>query len=127
MDVEYGAVELFAGEAQPFRQALFVQSIVLSNNHAGRATIDAGVKSFATDGPTPRLARGAPAGSRYDYDGDEFGTLILADPAERLALGSRVEILIPHCDPTVNLHDFMHCMRGNLLVDIWPVDGRGSL
>ena len=127
MDVEYGAIELFASEAQPFRQALFVQSIVLSNSHAGRVTIDAGIKCFATDGPTPLPARGAPAGARYDYDGDEFGMLIFADPSERAALASKVEIVVPHCDPTVNLHDFLHCVRGDLLVDIWPVDARGSL
>ena len=127
MDVEYGAVELFADEAQPFRPSLFLQSIVLSSNHAGQATIDAGVKSLATDGPTPLPARGAPAGARYDYDGDEFGMLTFADPAARLALGTKVEILPPHCDPTVNLHDFLHCVRGDLLVDIWPVDARGSL
>jgi D-serine deaminase-like pyridoxal phosphate-dependent protein len=127
MDVEYDAIELFANDAKPFRRSLFVQSIVLSNNHPGRATIDAGVKSFATDGPTPLPVRGAPAGARYDYDGDEFGALIFADPAEQLALASKVEIFVPHCDPTINLHDFLHCVRGNVLVDIWPVDARGSL
>jgi D-serine deaminase-like pyridoxal phosphate-dependent protein len=127
MDVEYGAVELFADEAQPFRPSLFLQSIVLSSNHAGQATIDAGVKALASDGPTALPARGAPAGARYDYAGDEFGTLTFADPAARLALGTKVEILTPHCDPTVNLHDFLHCVRGDLLVDIWPVDARGSL
>jgi D-serine deaminase-like pyridoxal phosphate-dependent protein len=30
------------------------------------------------------------------------------------------------CDPTVNLHDFYHVVRGSKLVDIWPVDARGK-
>jgi 3-hydroxy-D-aspartate aldolase len=32
----------------------------------------------------------------------------------------------PHCDPTVNLYDYYQCMRGDVLVEIWPVDARGK-
>jgi len=42
------------------------------------------------------------------------------------ALGERVELVTPHCDPTVNLHDFYHLLRSDTLVDIWPVDARGK-
>ena len=42
-------------------------------------------------------------------------------------IGAKVELVTPHCDPTINLHDFIHCVRGQTLVDIWPVDARGSL
>ncbi len=31
-------------------------------------------------------------------------------------------LLTSHCDPTVNLHDWLHCVRGDVPVDIWPVD-----
>jgi 3-hydroxy-D-aspartate aldolase len=31
----------------------------------------------------------------------------------------------PHCDPTVNLHDWLHVMRDGRLLDIWPIDARG--
>jgi D-serine deaminase-like pyridoxal phosphate-dependent protein len=127
MDLHYGAVDLFANDAQPFKKALFVQSIVLSNQHGGRATIDAGVKSFAMDGPVPIPTAGAPAGAQYYYDGDEFGLITFPQPYLRLELGSKIEFVAPHCDPTVNLHDFYHCVRGDVLVDIWPVDARGSL
>jgi D-serine deaminase-like pyridoxal phosphate-dependent protein len=51
----------------------------------------------------------------------------LARKTDTMKLGAKVELVTPHCDPTVNLHDFYHCMRGNTLVDIWPVDARGSL
>jgi len=44
-----------------------------------------------------------------------------------LSLGDKVELLVPHCDPTVNLHDYYHCVRGDTLVDIWPIDARGHL
>jgi D-serine deaminase-like pyridoxal phosphate-dependent protein len=42
------------------------------------------------------------------------------------ALGTQVELVPPHCDPTVNLFGFFHCVRGNDLVDIWPITGRGN-
>ena len=47
--------------------------------------------------------------------------------ATRLALklGEVVEFLVPHCDPTINLYDRYHCVRGDRLVEIWPIDGRG--
>jgi D-serine deaminase-like pyridoxal phosphate-dependent protein len=37
-----------------------------------------------------------------------------------------IECVTPHCDPTVNLHDFYHVVSGDTLVDIWPVDARGK-
>jgi 3-hydroxy-D-aspartate aldolase len=37
-----------------------------------------------------------------------------------------VECVTPHCDPTVNLHDYYHIVSGDTLVDIWPVDARGK-
>ena len=43
-----------------------------------------------------------------------------------LEVGTRVELMAPHCDPTVNLFNHYHCVRGDTLVDIWPVDARGS-
>ena len=33
--------------------------------------------------------------------------------------------IVPHCDPTVNLYDHYHCVRGETLVDIWPIEARG--
>jgi 3-hydroxy-D-aspartate aldolase len=127
MDLDYGAVELFANDPRPFKMALYVQSIVLSNHHGGRATIDAGVKSFAMDGPVPVPGAGAPAGAQYDFNGDEYGLITFPEPYHRLALGSKIEFVAPHCDPTVNLHEFFHCVRGDVLVDIWPIDAHGPL
>jgi D-serine deaminase-like pyridoxal phosphate-dependent protein len=127
MDIEYEEVELFERAANPFKTSLFLQSMVLSNNHAGSATIDAGFKSFSMDGPLPRLSKGTPHGAVFEFSGDEFGKITFAAKGEALELGAKVEFVTPHCDPTVNLHDFYHCVRGDVLVDIWPIDARGSL
>ena len=72
-----------------------------------------------------RLAAGAPAGATYEFTGDEFGCVVFADGGQGLAPGDVLECIVPHCDPTVNLHDFYHCVRGDTVVDIWPIDARG--
>jgi len=123
MDVQYEDVQLLSTGPNPFKTALFVQCTVISNNHSTSPTTDGGFKTFSMDGPIPRLARGASAQAEYKYFGDEFGKV----PGEKLKLGAKVELVTPHCDPTVNMHDFYHCVRGNVLEDIWRVDARGSL
>lgn len=127
MDVQYNEVQLRERPAEAFRTALFVQSMVLSTNHPGAATLDAGYKSLAMDGPLPLLRSGAPQGAKYQFYGDEFGMLTWPSRATRLPLGRKVEFITPHCDPTVNLHNFYHCVRGQRLAEIWPVDARGPL
>jgi D-serine deaminase-like pyridoxal phosphate-dependent protein len=127
MDIEYEDVQLFAGARHPFKAALYVQCTVVSNNHREWSTIDGGFKCFSMDGPIPRPVRGAPRGAVYQFFGDEFGKIKFARKTDSLILGSKIEFVAPHCDPTANLHDFYHCVRGNVLVDIWPVDARGSL
>jgi 3-hydroxy-D-aspartate aldolase len=127
LDVEYEAVQLFARGAHPFKIALYVQCMVLSNNYRGSATIDGGFKCFSMDGPIPLPAPGSPKGAVYRFYGDEFGKITLARKDDALKLGTKIELITPHCDPTVNLHGFYHCVRGSVLRDIWPIDARGSL
>ncbi len=124
-DVIYDSIELAPDGAKPLRCALWVQTKVVSSQHPGFATTDAGFKSFATDGPAPTIQAGAPAGARYDRFGDEFGKVVLADPTQQLPLGTLLECVVPHCDPTVNLFDQYHCVRGDRLVEIWPIEARG--
>jgi 3-hydroxy-D-aspartate aldolase len=125
MDVEYNAVTL-GGEAT-FATSLFLHSTVISSNVPGQATIDAGLKSLATDGPLPEVSAGAPTGTTYNFFGDEHGRLTFPDTTHRLPLASIVTLVTPHCDPTVNLHDYLHIVQNDTIVDIWKIDGRGAL
>jgi D-serine deaminase-like pyridoxal phosphate-dependent protein len=127
MDVRYQEVTLRSDEAQPFEPALFVRTSVISANAAGHVTTDAGLKHFATDGPRPVIARGAPAGAEYHFFGDEHGRIELPDAARHLPVGTALECITPHCDPTVNLYDVYHVVHGDTLVDIWPIDARGAI
>jgi len=126
MDVDYLRALKDGRNAPPFETALFVATSVVSVNAPGYVTCDAGLKCFATDGPAPEPAAGAPPGSRYEFFGDEHGKLVLPPGAPRPPLGAILECVTPHCDPTVNLHDVYHLVRGDTLVDIWPVDARGK-
>jgi D-serine deaminase-like pyridoxal phosphate-dependent protein len=116
MDREYRDCEL-AGPR--FEQALFVDASVISANTAGRVTIDAGLKAFATDAGLPVLVQG---GAEYGFLGDEHGALI---GAHLPGLAGRVTLVPPHCDPTVNLYDRYWLVEGDAVTGCWPVTARG--
>jgi D-serine deaminase-like pyridoxal phosphate-dependent protein len=104
-----------------------MQCSVISNNADGFVTIDGGYKCFATDGPKPEVATESLPGASYDRFGDEHGKIVLSENCQKPVIGTPVTLITPHCDPTVNLHNFIHCVRGDKLVDIWPVNARGVL
>lgn len=125
MDVEYNAVENSAGgDALPFENALRVASRVISAGHEDHVIMDAGDKRFASKyGAEPRVvspARNTDANFRpvSDEHGELRGGMLPG-------LGCMIEVIPPHCDPTVNLFDLIHVVEGDTLVDIWPVAARG--
>jgi D-serine deaminase-like pyridoxal phosphate-dependent protein len=123
MDRQYNECDIGGDGLAPYETALFVDARVISANTPGMATIDAGFKALATDGGAPTIVRGAPSGAAYAFMGDEHGAVF--SPGADFELGSAVALAVPHCDPTVNLYDFYHVVRGDTLVDIWPVTARG--
>jgi 3-hydroxy-D-aspartate aldolase len=127
LDVDYMRVALRPDGTEPFRPSLFVRTSVISANASDHVTTDAGLKAFATDGPRPVIARGAPAGAEYSFFGDEHGRVELENAPARLPVGTALECLVPHCDPTVNLYNVYHVVQGDRLVDIWPIDARGAI
>jgi 3-hydroxy-D-aspartate aldolase len=124
MDSQYAACDITDGKESPFEFALMVDVRVISANSPGMRTIDAGYKALATDGGIPRVLSGMPPETEYQFMGDEHGALIsTVEPAP--GIGERIVLTAPHCDPTVNLYDFYHVVRGDTLVAIWRVDARG--
>ena len=124
MDRQYNEVWEKSGGHVPFATSLFVQATVISANRDGLATTDAGYKSFATDADAPQIIAGAPDGASYFFFGDEQGG-ILYSGAMKLVPGQAVGCIVPHCDPTVNLYDCLHAVRGDTLEAIWRIEGRG--
>jgi D-serine deaminase-like pyridoxal phosphate-dependent protein len=125
LDREYVEIDLTFGQPSPFVPSLFVQASVVSANREGFAVVNAGYKSFATEGGMPVIVSPKLSEARYQLMGDEHGGIRYDPEGGVLELGDPVEFLTPHCDPTINLYDRYHCVRGNTLVEIWPVDARG--
>ena len=123
LDSCYGAIPL-GPDGNPFEPSLFVAASVVSANMPGRAIVNAGYKAFATDSGLPKVARGAPSHSTYRYMGDEHGAVDCAD-APGPKVGDTIEFLTSHCDPTVNLHARYRVVRGDRVVDVWPIVARG--
>ncbi len=123
MDADYGRNAL-APDQHHFEHSLFVLAAVMSTAVAGQAVVDAGLKALAFDSGPP-LVYGA-AGLEFTKASDEHG-VIRADgvPAPRLA--ERLWLVPGHCDPTVNLHDWIVGVRGEAVECVWPVAARGAL
>ncbi|HET6971724.1 MAG TPA: DSD1 family PLP-dependent enzyme [Phenylobacterium sp.] len=127
MDDQYAACDLTgagAGEP-PFERSLFVETRVVSANARGLVTLDGGFKAFSTEGKPPTPAAGAPDGAFCVFMGDEHTALIAPGVEAQLRPGAMVRLHPPHCDPTVEHYDSYHLLRGDTLVDIWPVSARG--
>jgi D-serine deaminase-like pyridoxal phosphate-dependent protein len=131
MDADYAANERDPAQPQ-FEHALFVKTQVIAV-HEDRAICDAGHKSHAIDSGLPKVLAVDPDSElEYGNGGDEHGVLRPFRGGHRLPAIGRYLWLIPgHCDPTVNLHDFIIGVRGGLrdgVVDrIIRVDARGAL
>ena len=105
MDVEYLEVWEREGRTPPFTVSLYVQTAVHSASHEGMVTTDAGSKRFATDAGHVVVATPLPVATRYAFHGDEHGKVHFADGRNHLSIGDRIECVVPHCDPTINLYD----------------------
>ncbi len=121
MDVDYRRIGGARGPVyDDFAPSLAVIATVISRPGRNRATVDAGLKAFATDrkfGPEPKDLPGA----TFSWGGDEHGILDLTQASREPRLGERLEFIVPHCDPTVNLHDHIHALRGDRVEAVWPV------
>lgn len=125
MDRQYNEVWERSGATPPFGTSLFVQTTVISANREGLATTDAGFKAFATDAGPPVIAGGAPPGATYFFFGDEHGGIEYSSADHGLKPGDVITCAVPHCDPTVNLYDCYHLVRGDRVEAVWPIEARG--
>ncbi len=124
MDADY-ARNALAPDEHAFEQSLYVLATVMSVPAPGRAVVDAGLKALAFDSGPPlvHVARGL----EYVKGSDEHGVLAV-DPAQaQPSLGDRVWLIPGHCDPTVNLYDWIVGMRGERVECVWPIAARGAL
>ena len=124
MDADYQKNAL-APDQHHFEQSLFVLATVMSAPVRERAVVDAGLKAFAVDSGLPEIygARGL----NYVKATDEHGALAVGEDASPPRIGDRLWLVPGHCDPTVNLYDWIVGVRGKRVECLWPVAARGAL
>jgi 3-hydroxy-D-aspartate aldolase len=125
MDHDYNVCDLRGADKPTFEQALQIDARVVSANTAGMVTCDAGLKAMATEKGPPMILKGAVEGSTTRFMGDEHLAVIAPEGQAAPKHGEQVILTPPHCDPTVNLYEAYHVVKGDTLVEIWPVTARG--
>jgi 3-hydroxy-D-aspartate aldolase len=106
-----------------FEQSLFILATVMSRTAPERAVVDVGLKAHSIDSGMPLVA--GIDGASYIKASDEHGVLQLSNPAA-ITLGQKIRLIPGHCDPTVNLYDWLVCYRGERVEAIWPISARGA-
>jgi D-serine deaminase-like pyridoxal phosphate-dependent protein len=106
-----------------FAQSLTLVTTVISANHEGYVTVDAGLKSMATDAGLP-LVVGHESTATYQFFGDEQG-MVTCDSNHPFHRGERLELVPPHCDPTVDRYDVIWLVHDDVVVDVINVTARG--
>ena len=127
MDLQYSAIGSESGDEvySDFAPSLTVLTTVINNRFPGRLTTDAGAKALTLNTPTAKVI-GEPD-MAYSANSDEFGGIRFnAPPSKEYQIGDRLELLVPHCDPVVNLYDQMYGIRKDRVEVIWPVVARGK-
>ena len=110
MDTAYGKLEM------PFRQALFIESTVISVS-SEYVVADCGLKALGMDHGVPAIEQG-----KVWFCSDEHITFSPEIPCH---VGDRVSVVPAHVDPTVAYHESLHLVSGNEVIDRWEIDLRG--
>jgi len=88
------------------------------------AVLDGGLKCFAMDSGLPRMTL---PGWSVKGISDEHTTIISESGTPPLKVGDKVRLIPGHCDPTVNLHDWLVAVRNGKVEELWPVSARGAV
>jgi len=105
-----------------FSSALTVLTTVDGKLHPNLATTDYGNKAMARSTDCVKDKPWLEVGTQ----GAEYGALRWKDGAPELKLGDRVEIYPTNLDVSTAAYDRYYVTRGDRVVDVWPIMGRGG-
>jgi D-serine deaminase-like pyridoxal phosphate-dependent protein len=116
MDTQYARLGL------PFGQALSLLGQVIAvwpgtPTMPPYAVANVGLKALGMDHGNPSIE-----GAQVWFCSDEHVTFA---PEEPVQVGDLVRVIPAHCDPTVALHEQIHLVSGDQVLETWPVDLRG--
>jgi len=128
--------QMSIGQASPEDCALSVLATVISRPAPDRAVLDAGSKSLFAEPARQAFAltdyegfgyiRQAPA-ARIVALSEEHGVVRLPPDTGFPAIGSKVEVIPNHVCPAVNLHEELHLIEGEDVLEVWPIAARGKV
>ena len=123
MDQEYSNIEYKDGK---FANAMTMLTTVISANQPHHVTVDAGTKALYKVTTKPHII--SHANLEYDWDsfGDEHGKVSSTHGAALPKLGEVLELVVAHCDPTINLFDHFYITENDIVVDRWDINLRGK-
>jgi 3-hydroxy-D-aspartate aldolase len=126
MDMQYLAIGSEDGDPvyRDFEPSLTVVATILNNRFPNRLTTDAGAKALTLN--TPRAGVVGEPHMDYNAGSDEFGVISYTEASRSYKMGDRIEMIVPHCDPVVNLYDQIYGIRGEKVETVWPVTARGK-
>ncbi len=126
MDVQYRMIgDVDSALFDTFEPSLTVLATAISQPVPQLITIDAGFKAFAHE-PEARPQFKDLEGLEYFYGGDEHGICAFKGEARPLHVGEKAQLIVSHCDPTVNLYDVFHVVRDGAVRELWPIAARGK-
>ena len=112
--------------------ALSVVVTVVSTSVSGHAVIDGGSKTFSSDryqagdGRGFGLIKEDPA-AEIERFSEEHGHIKVSQSGRRYTVGERLMIIPNHVCSTVNMHDEIYGVRGQVVETVWRVAGRGKV
>jgi D-serine deaminase-like pyridoxal phosphate-dependent protein len=123
MDADYGRNQ-WDGFPR-FRQSLYVWTTVMSVPNSSRVVVDAGLKAHSVDSGMPVVPERP--GLTCTRASDEHAVLEVGPGVATPGLGEKLRLVPGHCDPTVNLYDWIVCARKGIVESVWPITARGAI
>lgn len=105
---------------------------VVSTARTNGMMVDGGSKTFSSDRlastgePTFGQILEAP-GARFFALNEEHGYVDLAACPRKFEIGERLRIIPNHICVAMNLHEQVYAVRGEEVLEVWKVEGRGKL
>ena len=106
--------------------AATVVSTVISKPSEERAVVDAGSKTLSMDKPQRPVPKHRDD-IEYVNSSEEHGWLDIAECADPIEVGDRIEFIVPHVCTTINLHDTIVGIRNGRVEELWDVQARGKV
>ena len=123
MDKEYFDIQY--KQSISFEPAMTMLTSVISSNHLTHVTVDAGTKALYRVDTRPKVISHPHLNYDWDSFGDEQGKVTANEGAMLPPLGEVLELVVGHCDPTINLFDYFYIIENDIVIERWDINLRG--